>query len=98
MYCKKHIRHRITAHPVDSQGEFSFDGLAGANPTKSTPGNMPLFKKTFAPLTELAEACNVKTGFKDRGKAEKMLTISLSILRMDTYVHEASEILSVWSI
>ena len=41
--------------------------FAGADPEKSVPDNMPLFKKTFGPLAELAEANGVKIGFENCG-------------------------------
>ena len=41
--------------------------FAGADPTKSVPDNMPLFKKTFKPLAKLAEDNGVKIGFENCG-------------------------------
>lgn len=41
--------------------------FAGGDSAKSVPDNIPLFKKTFAPLAELAESCGVKIGFENCG-------------------------------
>jgi len=41
--------------------------FAGADGTLSVPENMPLFKKTFEPLSKLAEEHNVKLGFENCG-------------------------------
>ena len=55
---------------INNAEKFNCDRVcmfAGGDPEKSVPDNIPLFKKTFEPLSKLAEAKGVKLGFENCG-------------------------------
>lgn len=61
----EHVEYLIkSAHLFDCSLVCIF---AGADPEKSVPGNMPLFKKKFTPLAKLAQDHGVKIGFENCG-------------------------------
>ena len=67
--CDENVYHKVETL-IKNAAAFDCNTVclfAGADPTKSVPDNMPLFKKTFDPLSKLAESYNVKLGFENCG-------------------------------